>query len=412
MAESSDAALAVEPRPQRLHSLDAYRGLIMISLAFVGFGLASTASNHLDESPDSNVWQQVHYQFSHAQWVGCSYWDLIQPSFMFMVGVSMAWSYAKRQREGDSYRRMLFHAITRSVVLVLLSVFLMSSYDRYTNWTFMNVLAQIGLGYTFVFLLWGRSFKVQALTAVLILVGTWVAWEAYPDSGMDPSVGDPDVGVDRDWAAENLTGIRSAWQKNANLGHAVDRVVLNWFPRPEPFLFNRGGYQTINFIPSIVTMLFGLMCGELLRSRRSAGQQLLILLAAAAVGLSAGWSLHAFGVCPLVKRIWTPSWTLFSTGWCCLILASLYLVIDVVKLRRWSMPLIVVGTNSLVMYCMSMTLKPWTARRLQTHLGDGVFTFYDFVPTAWEPTVQACLVGLMLWLVCYYLWRHRIFVRI
>ena len=76
-----------DPPPQRLRSLDAYRGLIMMSLSFVGFGLAKTAANHLQVTPDSEFWETVRFQFSHVQWVGCAFWDLIQPSFMFMVGV-------------------------------------------------------------------------------------------------------------------------------------------------------------------------------------------------------------------------------------------------------------------------------------------------------------------------------------
>src|SRR5687768_8847902 len=112
---------------RRLLSLDAYRGLIMISLAYVGFGLAQTAANHLKLNPDSAFWQEIHHQFEHAEWVGCGYWDLIQPSFMFMVGVSMAYSYAKRRELGDSYGRMLGHAVLRSFVLIFLGIFLISN---------------------------------------------------------------------------------------------------------------------------------------------------------------------------------------------------------------------------------------------------------------------------------------------
>ena len=108
---------------QRLQSLDVYRGLIMISLAFVGFGFAATADKFLEERPDSAFWKGARYQFEHVEWVGCTYWDLIQPSFMFMVGVSMAYSYAKREALGHSYNQMLWHAITRAIVLVALSAF-------------------------------------------------------------------------------------------------------------------------------------------------------------------------------------------------------------------------------------------------------------------------------------------------
>jgi predicted acyltransferase len=397
---------------QRLQSLDAYRGLIMISLAFSGFGLAKTAGNHLERNPDSGFWQAVQYQFSHAQWVGCSYWDLIQPSFMFMVGVSMAYSYSKRQQSGDSNRRMLGHAVTRSIVLILLSIFLMSKSNSATSWTFMNVLAQIGLGYTFLFLLWGRSVRTQAITAVAILAATWIAYEAYPRAGIDSADGSDDVGVTREWAEEHLEHVRAPWHKNANIGHAIDVWMLNKLPRPEAFEYSSGGYQTINFIPSIVTMLFGLMCGELLRTEWTAGRKLLMLIAAGAAGLALGQWMHASGACPLVKRIWTPSWTLFSTGWCCLILAALYAVIDMLGWRRWSFPLVVVGMNSIAIYCMSMSLKPWTARQLQIHFGKDVFSFYGHGDVAAAPTVQAVMVGLVFWLICYFLYRQKIFVRI
>ena len=396
-------------KPQRLQSLDAYRGLIMISLAFVGFGLAKTAAGHLENDPSSRFWQTVQYQFSHAQWVGCSYWDMIQPSFMFMVGVSMAYSYAKRQRLGDSYWRMFAHAAVRAVVLILLSIFLMSKSKDRTHWEFMNVLAQIGLGYIFLFLLWNRPVWLQGLGAIVILAGTWWAYESYPNPGIDLTTGAPEVGVSKEWAEEHLQGIRAAWHKNANVGHAIDRKVLNLFPRSEPFEFNSGGYQTINFIPAIATMLFGLMCGELLRGSSSSRWKLLILIASGIVGLIAGQALHLTGVCPLVKRIWTPSWALFSTGWCCLTLAGMYGVIDVTGFRHWSFPLRVVGMNSIAIYCMSMSLKPWTARQLETHLENRIFTLYGTIDPTFSPTIEATLVGTdVLAGSVYYLYRNKI----
>jgi len=94
--ETSDSP----PKSPRLLSLDVYRGLIMITLAFNGFGLARTASLHLQDNPDSWFWSFIRFHTTHVEWLGCSYWDLIQPSFMFMVGLSMAYSYVKRQRMG------------------------------------------------------------------------------------------------------------------------------------------------------------------------------------------------------------------------------------------------------------------------------------------------------------------------
>ena len=392
----------------RLQSLDAYRGLIMVALAFHGFGLKDVALNHLATTPDSGFWKTVYHHFEHVEWIGCGFWDLIQPSFMFMVGVSMAYSYVNRQRQGQSWLRMFGHATWRAVVLSALGIFLISNSKRSTEWSLMNVLTQIGLGYPFLFLLWGRSLRTHVIAAAALLIGTWALYASYPASPIAPDRGAPSVGVSPAWAKENLAGVSAAWQKNANVGHAIDLKVLNALPRREAFTFNTGGYQTINFLPSLATMLFGLMCGELLRTGRSANRKLLLLVLAGIGGLATGLLLSSLGI-PIVKRIWTPSWALFSTGWCCLILASLYALIDVKRWRAWSFPLLVVGMNSIAIYCMGQLLRGWTAKTFQTHFGENVFKVLGAINA---PFVQATLVGLVFWLVCWWMYRRKIFLRI
>jgi predicted acyltransferase len=403
---------------QRLVSLDVYRGLIMITLAFNGFGLAATARNMLKADPSSPAWNTVYHHSEHVEWTGCGYWDLIQPSFMFMVGVAMAFSYAKRREQGIAYRRLFAHAVWRSLVLIFLGIFLISNWSQSTEWSLMNVLTQIGLGYTFLFLLWDRPLRVQFLCAAVILIGTWLLYVLWPGTGIDPATGKNSEGtqvVSKEWAQKNLQGIDPAWHKNANAGHFIDREVLNWLPQQKTFLYNRGGYQTINFLPSLATMLFGLMCGELLRSNRSNSFKLAILLLAGGFGLVSGFLLDYAGICPLIKRIWTPSWALFSTGWCCLILGSLFAVADGLKLRFWTFPFVVVGVNSIAIYCMGMLLKPWTERSLKIHLGDGVFsqvTDWLGLDAAFLPMIQLTMVGLVFWLICLWMYRQKIFIRI
>jgi predicted acyltransferase len=405
---SLDAPRTRPTTSERLQSLDAYRGLIMITLAFGGFGLAGTARNHLGAEPNSGFWQGVYHEFEHAEWCGCGYWDLIQPSFMFMVGVSMAYSYLKRQREGQSWGRMFGHAIARGVILALLGIFLTSNGSKSTNWQFMNVLTQIGLGYPLLFLLWGRSTRTHAIVAAALLLGTWALYAFYPAKGIDPATGAPNIGVTAKWAQDNLAGVGPAWHKNVNVGQAIDTPLLNAIPRREPFVYNTGGYQTINFIPSLATMLFGLMCGELLRSEREQKRKLQTLIVAGIAGLGLGLVWSWLGV-PIVKRIWTPSWALYSTGWCLLILATLYALIDVRRWRALSFPLLVVGMNSIAIYSMSMTLKPWVGRTLQTHLGENVYKIFGPLNS---PFVQSTMVGLVFWLVCYWMYRRKIFLRI
>src|SRR5262249_32973377 len=156
-------------------------------------------------------------------WAGCGYWDLIQPSFMFMVGLAAAFSYAKRRQLGQSYAGMFGHALWRSLMLILLGVFLSSNWVRpggRTVWSLMNVLSQIGLGYWLLFLLWDRPVRAQVWAAALILLATWALYVQYPyfnpHAGINLETGDRAVGVGRQWAQDNLSHLSPAWHKNAN----------------------------------------------------------------------------------------------------------------------------------------------------------------------------------------------------
>jgi predicted acyltransferase len=393
---------------QRLVSLDAYRGFIMLVMASGGLGIYEVARKSF---PDSEVWTTLGYHFHHVSWLGCAFWDLIQPSFMFMVGVAMAYSYAARAAHGQSYGRMLGHAIYRSIVLVLLGIFLRSGGGTQTNYTFMDVLSQIGLGYTFLFLLWNRPRWVQGVAAALILVGYWGWFAAYP---LPPDDFDyKSVGVGTEWP--HLTGFAAHWDKGTNAAANFDVWFLNQFSRAKPFAYEGSGYPTLNFIPSLATMIFGLMTGELLRGPRSKSAKFWILAGSGLAALLVGKLLDVAGICPIVKIIWTPSWAIFSTGWTLWMLAGFYGVIDIAGLRRWSFPFLVVGMNSIVMYVMYGLLRNWFNTRLKIHFGQELYHQVAdglHLGAAYVPIVEHVLVLFAMWLVCLWLYRQRIFVRI
>ena len=190
---------------------------------------------------------------------------------MFLVGVSMPLSYSRRRARGDSWLRLFGHALFRSLILVALAVFLASNGSTQTNYSFTNVLGQIGLGYTFVFLVLGRPPSVQLAVAVLILFADWLLFALYPLPG-------PEFPYGLYGANETqllMNGFFAHWNKNTNVAAAFDRWFLNLFPHPsnDPFRFNPGGYATLNFIPSIATMIFGVLAGELLMSKTRPHQQ-------------------------------------------------------------------------------------------------------------------------------------------
>jgi heparan-alpha-glucosaminide N-acetyltransferase len=392
---------AAPPPKERLVSLDAYRGAIMLLMASSGFGLVQVAQ----QFPNSSVWKFLGHQVDHVPWTGGVLWDMIQPAFMFMVGVAVPWSIANRRARGESFGKMFGHALWRALALVLLAVFLTSASSKRTDWIFTNVLAQIGLGYAFLFLLAFTKPRTQWLTAFGILFVYWLAFALYP---LPPTNFDwKTVGVPENWP--HLTGFAAHWDKNFNFAAAFDQWFLNLFPRETPFVFNRGGYETLNFVPSLATMIFGLIAGQLLRSDMEITQKLKRLVIAGVAGIALGMIIELAGLCPIVKRIWTPSWAIYSGGFVTLLLAAFVAVVDWRGWKRWAFPLVVVGLNSITLYCLVQLSGGWIRQNLKTHLGQQIFESFG---TTYAPILERTAVLLMFWLIVFWMYRRKIFLRI
>lgn len=394
-------AVETQRSAQRLTSLDAYRGMVMLLLVFLD-GPNGWTQPIIDAHRERTWIVRLVEQLEHVEWQGLVLWDMIQPSFMFMVGAAAAFSYASRTRRGESFGRMLAHAVYRAAMLILLGVFLRSVGHSETRWTFEDVVTQIGLGYVFIFLLWNRGWKVQLAAIVAILAGYWLLFALWPL----PT-------ADYDYAAVGghayYDGFLAHWNKNSHPAHYFDQWLLNLFPRSEQFVANGGGYNTLNFVPSLATMLLGLMAGELLRSERAARQKLAMLLASGAMCALLGAALHYGGACPIVKRIWTPSFTLFSGGLCLVTQGACYAVIDMAGWRRWAFPAVVVGMNSIAAYAMIHLIAGWTLEALHRNFGTAAFEAFGATQ---RPLVENLTVGAFIWLICLWMYRRGIFLRI
>jgi len=355
--------------------------------------------------PGNWFWRILAFNQTHAEWAGCSLHDLIQPGFSFLVGVALPYSIASRLAKGATFGRMFGHTLWRALLLIALGIFLRSLQSPQTNFTFEDTLTQIGLGYTFLFLLGFRSPRWQWTALAVILAGYWLAWALYPVPG--PGFNYQAVGVPPDWA-HPYTGFAAHWNKNSNLGAAFDQWFLNLFPRPKPFVANEGGYLTLSFIPTLGTMILGLVAGRWLRAvaPRIPMKRLLI---AGVIGIAAGLLLHVTGICPVVKRIWTPSWTLFSGGACFLLLAGFSWVIDVKGYKKWSLPLVVIGMNSIAAYLIAHLFEGFIIDSFHINLGPHVFQIFG---TALEPLTQGAVVLLMYWLILWWMYRRKLFLKI
>ncbi len=460
-SSSSPPVSPVPPAPpKRLVSLDAYRGFVMLAMASGGLAISRVYDKHPDVASRfdgtrwqlfwETAWDTLSKQLSHVEWTGCTAWDLIQPSFMFMVGAALPFSLARRQGRGDSVIEWFGHVLSRSMILILLGVFLRSRGASMTIFTFEDVLSQIGLGYTFVALLTNRSFAVHLAALVAILGGYWYFFYQHPVPG--PEGNDVTRYLTElrhapysEW--NQFGGLAAHWNKHTNAAAEFDRSFLNKFPRPEEewngkkYWVNGGGYQTLSFIPSMATMILGLMAGRLLRSLRTQKEKFQRLILASAVCFviamacdttiwpvspeTFGW--QGWSLCPIVKRIWTPTWILFSGGWCLFLLAMFYWVVDIRGFRGLAMPLAVVGMNSIVMYCMAQLIPGWVASMLKIHLTtlDSITfrwggKFYQTITLKYlfndtyrfSPILSSMAVLFVLWLICLWLYRRKLFVRI
>jgi predicted acyltransferase len=386
----------------RVPSIDAFRGFVMFLMLAEVMRLWTLH----DAFPSSGFWALVAYNTTHVPWQGCSLHDLIQPAFSFLAGASLPFSIATRQASGETFAKMLGHALRRSAILILLGIFLRSMGSHHTYWTFEDTLTQIGLGYPFLFLLAFASLRVQAGVFVAILATFWAAFALYPlpPAGFDY----PSVGVPAGWP-HLYTGFLAHFNKNSNLAWAFDTWFLNLFPRESPFVFNPGGWSTLSFIPTLATMTLGTWAGAWLKGARTAGTKLRGLVVSGFVLAVAGLLLQWLHLCPVVKRIWTSSYTLYSGGLVVLILAGFYVAIELRGWKRWSFPLMVIGANSIAIYVLSWTMERFVADSLRIHLGTAPFRVLG---APFEPVLRGVGVLLVLWAILYWMYRRKIFIKI
>lgn len=387
--------------------MDVYRGFVMTLMV-----AELLRFDKLHEAfPGSAVWKFLSDQQSHVAWAGCSLHDLIQPSFSFLVGVALPYSMASRARTGQLFSSQFGRALRRSVILVLLGIFLRSIHADQTNWTFEDTLTQIGLGYPLLFLLGHAPSRTGWLAFSGLLAGYWLLFVLYPLPGA--SFRYELTGVPTTWP-HHYTGLMAHFNKNSNLAWAFDTWFLNLFPRESPFLFNGGGYATLSFIPTLATMLLGLQAGRWLRSGLAPVSLLNRLALAGLLCIGAGLLLQALGICPVVKRIWTPAWVLFSGGWCCWLMAFFYGLTDLVgtrrpAIRRAVFPLVVVGMNSIAIYCLVHLIDGFIIDSLYTHLGHGPFRVLG---DACEPLLTGLAAMAVFYLILRWMYYRNLFIRI
>ena len=356
-------AQATKVTVERYISLDAYRGFIMLMLVSHAFGL-----NALRAQPG---WHWLAAQFEHVEWEGLVFWDLIQPAFMFMVGMAMPFAFANRSAKGSSAGQIFRHVAWRALMLIVLSQVLIDISGGKLQFQLINVLSQIAFTYFFTFLILRLPIRFQVLTAFLLLAGHWALFALFP-------------------------GPEGAFSKTGNIGARIDLAILG---------YNYSGfYVTINFVTSTVTTLLGAWTALFLMRRKPHATNLKVIMLGSALCFASGPLLSFFN--PMVKRLWTTSFTLYSAGWVFLMLAAFYWLVEVKGWRKPMFPLLILGMNSIFVYSVSMVLYGWLDRSV------AVFTGRFMLAGSFAPVFQATAVVLVMWYACYWLYQRKIFLKV
>lgn len=358
---------------QRITSVDFFRGFTM----FLLIGESTKLYEHLLEM-DSGIMQFFGTQLSHHEWHGLHFWDLIQPFFMFIVGVAIPFAYASRVRKGQSEGEIVKHAIIRSGLLLFFGWGLYFIEAGKMVFRFQNVLAQLSVTYLVAFLIMKKSFKFQLIFSLVILLLIDLAYRFF-----------------------SVEGYNHPWILYENLGAWVNNTIEGEVNSTE--------WATLNFVSTTAHTIWGVLCGQLLISDRSPAKKILMLLIAGLSGLLIGYSLDLLNITPIIKKIATSSFIFASGGWTILALCFSYWLIDVKKLTRGSMIFIIVGMNSIFIY-------------LFFHVGGAVFfgriinPFIDLFFSWGGDLTVSILTSIVewaaLWYLCYLLFKNKLFIKI
>jgi len=360
----------------RVMSIDALRGFDMFWI--IGGGAIFRSLHEIFEHP-ATAW--IRQQLSHAEWEGFRPWDLVMPLFLFVVGVVMPFAFNKRLERGDSKRLLYFHIIKRTLILFVVGMVAQGhllEYDLSKLHFFSNTLQAIAAGYLIsAIVILNMRLIWQIVTTAALLLLFWGLMMLVPVPGQGAGVLEPDV----------------------NLAIFIDRLILRGFidGTDPPYTW------ILSSMTFACTVMLGVMAGHLLRSEKSSRAKVLWLLAAAVGSLALGW---VWGIWfPIIKHLWTSSFVLFSAGWCYLLLALFYLVIDVWGFKKWAFGFVVIGMNSIAVYTVTRLFN-------FDHIG-GIFVGgLDKYCGNWSGFIHRLAGFAVIWLILWWMYRKKSFIKI
>jgi predicted acyltransferase len=362
------------PLAERVTSVDFFRGFTMFLLA----GEATHLYGQLLKV-DNDIIRFIGTQFHHHDWHGLHFWDLIQPFFMFIVGVAIPFAVANRIKKGYSKKTITHHALKRSFLLLFFGWALYFTAAGHLVFRFQNVLAQLSVTYLVAYFIMNKSFKFQLIFTLVILLLIDLAYRFFPVEGFN-----------HPWVNfENL----GAWVNNKIEG--VDKAST---------------WATLNCVSTTAHTVWGVLCGKLLMSEKSPGKKIQILLIAGVSALITGYTLDILNVTPIIKKIATTSFVFASGGWTILALCFSYWLIDVKKtFVRSSKFFIIVGMNSIFIY---LFFEVGGANLISSIMEPFSKLLFSWAGELTVKIVVGLAVWAAMWYLCYWLFKNKLFLKI
>jgi len=357
----------------RLLSLDFMRGFIMVLLAMESTGLYEHLS---DASP--GIFHGFMQQFFHHPWNGLHFWDLIQPGFMFMAGVSMAYSLRKQKQQGYSWNKSFRKTLKRCALLFFWGVLDYAVRKTGLSFELWDVLTQLSFTTLVAFLIFEWSSTAQLLFCVFLLLLT----EAL-------------------YRFTNIPNFDQPFTDQHNFGNYVDLILMN--------KINHDGWVAINCIPTAVHTIAGCLTGKLFLSNTKNKIKPLLIWGLAC--LIIGYGLDATHITPIIKRIATSSFTLASLGWCLWGLAFCYWWIDLLNHKKYLQFFLIVGMNSLFIYLFFEIVGARWFNGYITAISSGLLQVIHMPETPTAIISSLCIFALE-WSLCYFLYKKNIFFKL
>jgi predicted acyltransferase len=362
---------------ERLLSLDFLRGLIMVSLVLGETGFFAK----LFQAAPNSFTQILSVQFEHSQWHGLTFWDVILPAFMTMAGTAMALSYKKQRESGYTWKQSFSKVLKRSFWLLFWGILIYSVRDQHLNFQLSNVLTQLAFTTLIAFSVINKPPSFQfAVTIICLLIPELL------------------------FRLVHILGFDQPFVEFHNFGSYINKILGIKIDRDHKTNF-------INFIASGAHTTWGVMAGQLLFSNKSSRQKFAYLVCFGLLAILAGIALDVAGITPILKWISTSSFVLVTGGITLIILAISYEWIDVRKHRNNLSFFTIVGMNSIFIYLFFIFIGDKWLNGYVEILCSQLLNLAG-VPLAIGATISCLVVFALEWLLCYYLYRRKIFFKI